>query len=132
MSSGGHPARQGASVILRVRGYASQHGLSYCPCDHQQGACGERHSLQCPNECKCPNKKHEKTLQTFCREADQAWKDTNNVVFKHQLRYDSQLAGFITLAKGILQEKQDEVWECMQSLVDMAGMPQDTYFHLVL
>ena len=47
-----------------------------------------------------PNKKHEKTLWKLCREADQAWKDTNNVVFKHQLRCNSHLASFITLHQG--------------------------------
>ena len=72
-----------------------------------------------------PNKKWEKTLQKLQREANQAWKDTNDVVFKHQLRYDSQLVSFITSAERMLQAKQDEVWACMQSLVDSSGMPQD-------
>ena len=72
-----------------------------------------------------PNKKHEKTLDKLHREADQAWKDTNNVVFDHQLRYNSQLAGFITSTNGTLQAKQDEVWEHMQSPVNTSGMPQE-------
>ena len=31
------------------------------------------------------DKKHEETPQQLCTEADKAWKDTNNVVFNHQL-----------------------------------------------
>ena len=79
-----------------------------------------------------PDKKHEKTLHKLCREADQARKDTNNVVFDHRLRYNSQLAGFITSTKGTLQAKQDEVWEHMQSPVDTVGMPQEICLCLAL
>ena len=35
-----------------------------------------------------PDKKHQRTLSKLHREADHAWKDTNNVVYEHQLRYD--------------------------------------------
>ena len=78
------------------------------------------------------DKKCERTLQKLHKEAEQAWKDTNNMVFEHQLRYNSQLAGFITSTKGTLQAKWDEVWECMHSLTDTAGMPQDTCLCLTL
>ena len=68
----------------------------------------------------------------LCEEVDKAWENTNNVVFDHQLRYDVQLAGFITSTKTILQEKWDEVWECVQSLTEVAGIPQDICLHLAL
>ena len=71
------------------------------------------------------NKKHERTLQKLCKEADQAWKDTNHMVFDHQLRY-------ITSVEKMLRAKRDEVWEHMQSLTNVAGMPQDTCLHLAL
>ena len=79
-----------------------------------------------------PDKKLEKTLRKLHREANQAWKDTNNVVYEHQLRYDLQLAGFIMSTKEMLQAKWDEVWECMQNFVDMEGMPQVTCLCLAL
>ena len=37
------------------------------------------------------DKKHEETLQQLCTKADKAWKDTNDLVFQHQLHYDEQL-----------------------------------------
>ena len=79
-----------------------------------------------------PDKKCDKTLHKLHREADQDWKDTNNVVYKHQLKYDLQLAGFIMSAKGMLQAKQDKVWEHIQNLVNMGGMPKDTCLCLTL
>ena len=42
------------------------------------------------------DKKCEETLQWLHMEANQAWKDTNNVVYNHQLRYDSELMAFIS------------------------------------
>ena len=78
------------------------------------------------------DKKHEETLQTLCEEADKAWEDTNNVVFNHQLRYDTQLVSFIASAKKTLQEKIDEVWEHVQSLLYVAGIPQDVCLCLAL
>ena len=78
------------------------------------------------------NKKCKRTLRKLCKEADQAWEDTNHVVFDHQLRYDLQLASFINSAKKTLQAKWDEVWECMQSLTDAVGIPQDACLHLTL
>ena len=48
---------------------------------------------------------HEKSLHQLRAEANQAWKDMNDVIFSHQLRYDSQLAAFISSAEGALQAK---------------------------
>ena len=44
-------------------------------------------------------------------EADQAWKDTNNILFSHQLKYDAELAEFITEIERILQGKCMEIWD---------------------
>ena len=60
---------------------------------------------------------------SLCRlhaEANQAWKDANEVIFSHLLRYDSQLVAFISAAEGTLQAKCDEVWRCIHSLTDTA------------
>ena len=43
-----------------------------------------------------------------------------------------QLAGVITSTKKILQEKWDKVWECIHSLTEVAGIPQDVCLHLAL
>ena len=60
------------------------------------------------------DKKCTETLQKLHKEADQAWEDTNNVVYDHQLQYDTQLKGFIASTKRTLQEKWDEIWEWVQ------------------
>ena len=71
------------------------------------------------------DKKHEETLQQLCTEADQAWKDTNDLVFNHQLHYDGQLMAFISNAERTLQEKEEEVWGHIHRLADMAGISHD-------
>ena len=78
------------------------------------------------------NKKCERTLQKLHKEAAQAWKDTNHVVFDQQLRYDLELASFINSAEKMLHAKLDEVWECMQNQTNVIGMPQDTCLCLTL
>ena len=55
------------------------------------------------------DKKHEETLQQLRGKADQAWKDTNDLVFNHQLCYDGKFMAFISNAERTLQQKQDEV-----------------------
>ena len=71
------------------------------------------------------DRKREEHLQKLCKEADQAWVDTNAVVFDHQLHYDARLAGFIISAEKRLQEKHNQVWDCIQGLTDAAPVPQD-------
>ena len=44
-------------------------------------------------------------------EADQAWKDTNDVLLSHQLKYDAELTEFITEIERILQAKHMEIWD---------------------
>ena len=78
------------------------------------------------------DKMHEETLQQLCTEADKAWKDTNDLVFNHQLHYDEQLAAFISSAERTLQEKEDEVWGCVHKLADVAGVPHDACLSLAL
>ena len=68
----------------------------------------------------------------FHAEADQAWKDTNNIIFSHQLRYDSQLATLISTAEVTLQAKWDEIWRHIHDLMDMAGLSQDACLTLAL
>ena len=50
-----------------------------------------------------PDGDREKFLHQFCAEANQVWKDTNDIIFSHQLKYDVQLVAFITTAEGTLQ-----------------------------
>ena len=68
-----------------------------------------------------PDGDHKKFLHQFHAEADQAWKDTNDIIFSHQLKYDAQLAAFITTAEGTLQAKWDEIWSHIHSIAEVAG-----------
>ena len=70
-----------------------------------------------------PDEDRKKFLCQFCAETDQAWKDTNDVIFSHQLKYDAQLAAFITTAEGTLQAKQDEIWNHIHSIAEADGLP---------
>ena len=75
---------------------------------------------------------HEKFLCQFHAEANQAWKDMNDVIFSHQLKYDSQLVVFISTAEGTLQAKRDKIWSHVHSLVDMASLPHEACLTLAL
>ena len=71
----------------------------------------------------------------MCRlhiEANQAWKDANEVIFSHLLNYDTQLVAFISTAEGTLQAKCDEIWRCFHSLADTANIPHRICLPLAL
>ena len=74
----------------------------------------------------------EKFLCQFRAEADQAWKDTNDIIFSHLLRYDSQLVAFISTAEGTFQAKRDEIWSHIHSLADAASIPHKACLTLAL
>ena len=65
-------------------------------------------------------------------EANQAWKDANEVIFLHLLKYDTQLAAFISAAEGTLQAKHDEIWRHIHSLMDTANIPHRICLPLAL
>ena len=65
----------------------------------------------------------EKFLHQFCAEANQLWKDTNDIIFSTQLKYDAQLGAFITTAEETLQAKQNEIWSQIHSIAEVAGLP---------
>ena len=75
---------------------------------------------------------HKEFLRQFHAKANQAWKDTNDVIFSHQLKYDAQLAAFITTAEGTLQAKQDEIWSHVHSIMEAAGLPNKACLSLAL
>ena len=79
-----------------------------------------------------PKGDHEKFLCQFCAEVDQAWRDTNDVIFSHQLKYDAQLAAFITTVEGTLQAKWDEIWSHVHSIAEVAGLPNKACLTLAL
>ena len=76
--------------------------------------------------------KHKETPQQLLTEADKVWKDTNDVMYSHQLQYDRELTAFISNAEATLQEKQSEIWRCIHSLMDVAGLPHDSCLDLTL
>ena len=74
----------------------------------------------------------ESTLCRLCEEANKAWKDTNDVIFSHLLKYDSELATFLDSAEDILKNKCDEIWRRIQSLVETTNCSPQTSLSLVL
>ena len=79
-----------------------------------------------------PNGDHKKFLCQFCAEDNQAWKDTNDIIFSHQLKYDAQLVAFITTAEGTLQAKWDEIWSHVHSIMEVAGIANKACLTLAL
>ena len=74
----------------------------------------------------------ESTLHGLCAKANKAWKDANDVIFSHLLRYDYQLVGFITSAEGTLQDKCEEIWRCIHSLAETTNISPQTSLALAL
>ena len=68
----------------------------------------------------------------LCAEANQAWKDANEDIFSHLLKYDTQLAVFISITEGTLQAKCDEIWRHIHSLADTANIPHRICLPLAL
>ena len=79
-----------------------------------------------------PDRDCKQFLGQFHTEADQAWKDMNYIIFSHQLKYDAQLAAFITTGEGTLQVKWDEIWSHIHSIVEVAGLPNKAHLTLAL
>ena len=71
-------------------------------------------------------------LHQFHMGANQAWKDTKDVIFSHQLKYEAQLAAFITTVEGTLQAKWDEIWSHIHSITEAAGLPNKACLSLAL
>ena len=68
----------------------------------------------------------EECKSSMCRlhaEANQAWKDTKEVIFSHLLKYDTQLVAFISATEGTLQDKCDEIWRHIHGLMNRVNIP---------
>ena len=79
-----------------------------------------------------PDADCEEFLHQFHTEADQAWKDTNDIFLSHQLKYDAQLAAFITTAEETLQAKWDEIWSHVHSIMEAADLPNKACLSVAL
>ena len=76
--------------------------------------------------------RHERIQQRLTTEADQVWKDTNDVLLSHQLRYDAELAEFITETERTLQAKCTEIWGRITCIAEMAHLTPEAGLHLTL
>ena len=65
-------------------------------------------------------------------EADQAWKDTNDVLLSHQLKYDAELTKFITEIERILQAKCTEIWGHVTCIAKTASLSPEAGVRLAL
>ena len=74
----------------------------------------------------------ESTLQGLCKEANKAWKDDNDIIFSHLLKYDSELANFLNSAEDTLRNKRDEIWRCVHSLTKTTNCSPQTGLSLAL
>ena len=74
----------------------------------------------------------ESTLHGLCDEANKVWKDTNDIIFSHLLKYNSKLANFLNSADDALRNKRDEIWRCIYSLMKAANCSLQAGSSLVL
>ena len=77
-------------------------------------------------------KEWESTLHRLCDEANKAWKDVNDIIFSHLLKYDFELANFLNSAEDALRNKCDEIWRHVYSLAEAANCSPWTGLILVL
>ena len=76
--------------------------------------------------------RHERIQWQLTAEADQAWKDTNDVLFSHQLKYDAELTEFITEIERILQGKCTEIWDHFTCITEAAHLSPEAGLHLTI
>ena len=74
----------------------------------------------------------ESTLRGLHEEANKAWKDANDIIFSHLLKYNSELATFLTSAEDTLRNKCEEIWRCVHSLAETANFSPQIGLSLVL
>ena len=60
-----------------------------------------------------PVDQKELTLHRLCEAANKVFRDTNDTMFSHLLRYNAELAIFISTAKDAIKSKQEEIWQCI-------------------
>ena len=61
------------------------------------------------------------TLHGLQDAANKVWKDANDTVFSHLLRYDEELATFISSAEDALKNKEEAIWQCIHSLLGVTN-----------
>ena len=104
---------------------ATTHEIVLSRCQAHSAAYGVATTIQ-------PVNQQEFTLHRLCEEANKAWKGTNNVIFSHLLKYDSELANFINSVEDALKDKHKEIWGCIQSLMEAMNCSPKTSLMLVL
>ena len=77
-------------------------------------------------------KEQESTLCGLHNEANKAWKNTNDIIFSHLLKYDSELADFLNSVEDALRNKHDEIWRHVYSLAEAANCSPQAGLCLVL
>ena len=68
----------------------------------------------------------------LCNEANKAWKDANDIIFLHLLKYNSELATFLNSTEDTLKNKHDEIWRCIYSLAEATNCYPQASLSLVL
>ena len=77
-------------------------------------------------------KEWESTVHRLRDKANKAWKDANDVIFSHLLKYNSELADFLNFTEEALRNKCNEIWRHIYSLTEAANCSPQTGLSLVL
>ena len=77
-------------------------------------------------------KEQESTLHGLHKEANKAWKDANDIIFSNLLKYDSELATFLTSEEDTLRNKCEETWRHIHSLAETVNFSPQAGLSLAL
>ena len=59
----------------------------------------------------------------LCKEAGEAWLDTNSILFCHTLEYQNKLSNFLKESKGAIEALHGCIWTVMVQVMEVTGKP---------
>ena len=59
----------------------------------------------------------ERTFDGLREAGQKVWKEANDLMLTHLLQYNVELTAFVSSAEDALNVKQEQVWECVHSIL---------------
>ena len=115
----------GLEAMHHAVAQATAHETVLSGCIACSAACGVTTTIQ-------KAKEWESTLCGLHEEANKPWKDANDIIFSHLLKYDSELATFLTSADDTLRNKCEEILSHVHSLIETTNISPQAGLSLAL
>ena len=68
--------------------------------------------------------KLDEAFDCLCKEAGEAWLDTNSILICHTLEYQNKLSDFLTESKEAIEALHDHIWTVIVKVMEDAGKPK--------